>query len=94
LENARQAAAAGTDVAFVPAAADLYPDGFQTTVEVAELSRGLCGDRRPGHFRGVATVVAKLLHIVRPDLAVLGAKDLPAQKVVGRIVGDMCVINI
>ena len=73
-----KAAGAGTDVAFVPEAPDIYPAGFQTTIEVRELARGLDGPFRPGHFAGVATVVAKLFNIVQPDLAVFGAEGLPA----------------
>src|SRR4029077_1655158 len=65
-----KAAGAGTEVAFVPEVAEIYPAGFQTTIEVKELARGLDGLFRPGHFAGVATVVAKLFNIVQPDLAV------------------------
>src|SRR6476659_5034181 len=61
LAKARQS---GTDVAFVPEPEAMYPPGSQTFVEVMELQRGLCGDRRPGHFRGVATVVLKLFNLV------------------------------
>src|SRR6188472_419876 len=60
-----KAASAGTDVAFVPDAADVYPPGYQTVVEVPKLATGLCGPFRPGHFAGVATVVCKLLNVVR-----------------------------
>jgi pantoate--beta-alanine ligase len=83
------AARASTDVAFVPAPADMYPPGFQTFVEVRELQRGLCGDRRPGHFVGVATVVAKLFAIVRPHVTVFGEKDFQQLAVVRRMVRDL-----
>jgi len=84
-----KAAGAGTDVAFVPEARDVYPAGFQTTVEVHELARGLCGPFRPGHFAGVATVVCKLFNIVRPDVAVFGEKDFQQLAIVRRMVADL-----
>ena len=84
-----KAAGAGTDVAFVPDARDVYPAGFQTTVEVRELARGLCGPFRPGHFAGVATVVCKLFNVVRPDVAVFGEKDYQQLAIVRRMVTDL-----
>jgi pantoate--beta-alanine ligase len=86
-----KAAGAGTDVAFVPEVAEIYPLGFQTTVEVGELSRGLDGPFRPGHFAGVATVVAKLFNIVRPDLALFGEKDFQQLAIVRRMVADLAM---
>jgi pantoate--beta-alanine ligase len=86
-----KAAAAGTDVAFVPEVAEIYPLGFQTTVQVGELSRGLDGPFRPGHFAGVATVVAKLFNIVRPDLALFGEKDFQQLAIVRRMVADLAM---
>jgi len=84
-----KAAGAGTDVAFVPEARDVYPAGYQTTVEVKELARGLCGPFRPGHFAGVATVVCKLFNVVRPDVAVFGEKDYQQLAIVRRMVIDL-----
>ena len=82
--------AAGAHVVFAPEPAELYPPGAQTTVEVEKLSRPLCGASRPGHFRGVATVVAKLLLAAKPHLAVFGAKDFQQVAVVRRLVRDLC----
>jgi pantoate--beta-alanine ligase len=82
---------AGAAVAFVPAPAVMYPPGYQTYVDVRELSQGLDGDRRPGHFVGVATVVLKLFQIVRPHLAVFGEKDFQQLAVVRRMVRDLDV---
>jgi pantoate--beta-alanine ligase len=84
-----KAASAGTDVAFVPDARDVYPEGFQTTIEVRDLARGLCGPFRPGHFAGVATVVCKLFNVVRPDVAVFGEKDYQQLAIVRRMVADL-----
>jgi pantoate--beta-alanine ligase len=82
-------AAAGTDYVFTPSAGEIYPLGYQTHVEVENLSKGLCGAFRPGHFRGVATVVAKLFNIVQPDLALFGEKDFQQLRVVERMVKDL-----
>jgi pantoate--beta-alanine ligase len=82
-------AAAGVDVVFHPEAAEVYPPGHQTFVEVVELSRGLCGERRPGHFRGVATVVTQLFALLRPHLAVFGEKDYQQLLVVRRLALDL-----
>ncbi len=81
--------AEGVDLLFIPEAAEMYPSGYQTYVEVTEVSKGLCGDFRPGHFRGVATVVAKLFNIVKPHLAVFGEKDYQQLLVVKRMVEDL-----
>lgn len=80
---------AGVDVVFTPDAAEIYPPGFQTTVEVGQLSQGLCGARRPGHFKGVATVVAKLLALFLPDVAVFGRKDYQQLKIIERLARDL-----
>jgi len=67
--------AAGVDAVYLPGVKDMYPEGHQTFVEVTGVSRGLCGAARPGHFRGVATVVAKLFLAAKPHVAVFGEKD-------------------
>jgi pantoate--beta-alanine ligase len=82
----------GVDLLFAPSFEQIYPDGFSTTVEVAGLGETLCGDpgrRGPGHFRGVATVVTKLLNICGPDVAYFGAKDYQQTVVIRRLVADL-----
>ena len=82
------AAQAGVDVIFAPKAADMYPEGYQSYLNVEELTTHLCGASRPGHFRGVTTVVAKLFNIVMPALAVFGKKDFQQLAVIRRMVKD------
>lgn len=79
----------GTDIVFVPSAEEIYPPDFQTYVEVTELTKGLCGAFRPGHFKGVTTIVLKLFNIVKPHLAVFGEKDYQQLKVIQRMVKDL-----
>jgi pantoate--beta-alanine ligase len=79
----------GVDVVFAPEAPELYPDGAQTFVELTELARPLCGRTRPGHFRGVATVVTKLLCAAKPHVAVFGEKDWQQLAVIRRLVRDL-----
>ncbi len=81
--------AAGVELVFTPGIAEMYPTGAVTTVEVGGLSERLDGASRPGHFRGVATVVAKLLNIVRPDRAYFGQKDAVQVAVLRRMVLDL-----
>lgn len=80
---------AGVDAAFMPEAAEVYPPGFGTWVEVEGLTTKLEGKYRPGHFRGVATVVCKLLSIVRPDCAYFGQKDAQQLLVIRRMAADL-----
>jgi pantoate--beta-alanine ligase len=83
-------AQAGVDWVFSPDSPDrIYPPGFQTWVEVSEVSQGLCGGRRPGHFRGVATVVAKLFGLTRPHLALFGEKDWQQLQVIRTMARDL-----
>ncbi len=79
----------GTDFLFIPEPGEMYPLGYQTDVRVTELSKGLCGDSRPVHFKGVATVVAKLFNIVIPHVAVFGEKDYQQLHVIKRMVEDL-----
>ena len=81
--------AEGTDLAFIPSAEEMYPPGLDTWVEVGELARRLEGEDRPGHFRGVATVVAKLFNVVRPNRAYFGQKDGQQMAVIRRMVDDL-----
>ena len=80
---------AGVDYVFAPSAEEMYPDGFQTWVEVEEISTWLEGAARPGHFRGVATVCLKLFNIVRPMRAYFGQKDAEQAAVLERLVADL-----
>jgi pantoate--beta-alanine ligase len=77
------------DIVFAPQPEDMYPKGAVTYVTVEGLSEKLCGRSRPGHFRGVATVVAKLFHIVEPDLAFFGQKDAAQATIIRRMVRDL-----
>ena len=82
--------AAGVDMVLAPDdPGAVYPKDFQTWVDVTEVSKGLCGDRRPGHFRGVATVVAKLFGLSRPHVALFGEKDWQQLQVLRRMAADL-----
>lgn len=83
------AAQEGVDVLFVPRVEEVYPDGFATTVHVAGLTDGLEGAQRPGHFDGVATVVAKLFAMSQPDMAFFGGKDAQQAAMIRRLVRDL-----
>lgn len=80
---------AGVDVLFAPSASEMYPDAFVSTVNVERLTDHLCGAHRPGHFRGVTTVVAKLFHAVKPHVAVFGEKDFQQLAVIRRMTRDL-----
>ena len=84
-------ASAGVDVIFAPTANELYPEEQKTFVDVPDLTENLCGAFRPGHFRGVATVVLKLFGIVQPDRAYFGQKDAQQLAVIDRMVRDLNV---
>jgi pantoate--beta-alanine ligase len=87
--DVRIAEDAGVDVLFAPSAEELYPPGYQTWIDVEELSRPLEGEFRPGHFRGVATVCCKLFNLVRPRFAYFGQKDAQQVAVVRQMVRDL-----
>lgn len=84
-----RARTAGVDVAFAPSAAELYPPGYQTWVDVTELGAILEGEYRQGHFRGVATVCLKLFAIIRPDVVYFGQKDAQQVAVLRRMIADL-----
>lgn len=88
-DDAAALSAAGSDAIYAPGAAAIYPEGFATTVSVSGLTAGLCGPHRPGHFDGVATVVAKLLLQCAPDKALFGEKDFQQLQVIRRLVRDL-----
>lgn len=83
------ASEAGVDFAFAPTVAEMYPKGYQTTVDVSGVTQPLCGVSRPGHFCGVTTVVCKLFHIVQPHVAIFGEKDYQQLLTIRRMVQDL-----
>jgi pantoate--beta-alanine ligase len=83
------AAREGVDLVFVPSEEEMYPAGFETMVEPGQTAADLCGATRPGHFRGVATVVAKLFNIIKPDMAYFGQKDAQQVAVIRRMIKDL-----
>ncbi|MDB6089720.1 MAG: Pantothenate synthetase [Gammaproteobacteria bacterium] len=92
-QDERMLAEAGCNLMFMPDVSEVYPNGSEraTRIEVPGLSRILCGEFRPGHFEGVSTVVAKLFHIVEPDVAVFGEKDFQQLTIIRRMVADLCM---
>ena len=88
-EDAARSRAAGAAAVYAPTPASMYPEGFQSAVDLGNLTAPLCGRTRPGHFRGVTTVVTKLFHAVRPHLAVFGEKDYQQLAVVRRMTADL-----
>ena len=87
--DARLAAKAGADLLFVPSTQQMYSAGFQTTVEISNLSRPWEGKFRPGHFLGVTTVVSKLFNLVQPNIACFGQKDAQQARIVRQLIRDM-----
>jgi len=79
----------GVDIIFYPSAKEIYPEGYKTYVKVEDLSKVLCGSARPGHFRGVATVVTKLFNLVHPDIAYFGQKDAQQAIIIKKMVSDL-----
>ncbi len=92
-DDAARLADSGTDLLFAPTVDEIYPRGRElaTRVEVPGLSDLLCGEHRPGHFGGMATVVTQLLNIVQPDVAVFGEKDFQQLVIIRRLVADLCL---
>jgi len=87
--DSQKLASVGTDYIYFPDVREMYPEHYQTYITVEKLSQGLCGASRPIHFRGVATVVAKLFNIVQPEVAVFGEKDYQQLQVITRMVKDL-----
>ncbi len=88
-DDRRKCEAVGVDYLFVPEAGAMYGERFSTWVDESSLSKVLCGASRPGHFRGVCTVVTKLFHLIAPDIAVFGKKDAQQLAIVRRMVADL-----
>ncbi len=84
-----QAGTAGVDVIFHPQAQEMYPKGYSSFIEIDGITQKLCGLSRPGHFRGVATVVTKLFNIIQPDIAFFGQKDAQQVLVLQRMASDL-----
>jgi len=87
--DTKLAESAGVDVIFAPSVFEMYPDGYKTYVDVEKITEVLCGKSRPGHFKGVTTVVCKLFNIVQPDKAYFGQKDAQQVIVINKMVRDL-----
>ncbi|MFZ1431290.1 MAG: pantoate--beta-alanine ligase, partial [Geminicoccaceae bacterium] len=87
-------AGAGAQLVFLPTVAEMYPEGASTWVEVLGLSQGLCAERRPHHFRGVATVVTKLLNQAQADIAIFGEKDYQQLQIIKRLTRDLAIPTV
>ncbi len=85
----RLARSVGVDIIFNPAPEDMYPENYRTYLNVEKLTNGLCGASRPGHFRGVTTVVTKLFNLVKPDIAYFGQKDAQQVRVIEKMAQDL-----
>jgi pantoate--beta-alanine ligase len=79
----------GVDVIFFPSNAEMYPNGYQTYVDVEKVTQNLCGASRPGHFRGVTTICCKLFNIIKPHTAIFGKKDIQQLAAIKRMVVDL-----
>ena len=84
----------GVDIVFTPKAKDMFKKGFNAYVEVPGLSHKLCGKSRPGHFRGVTTIVNKLFNLVKPHIAFFGLKDYQQQVIIKKMVKDLNMVNL
>lgn len=87
--DAKLAAQEGVDIIFYPTDEEMYPQGFVTTVRVDQLTEGLCGASRPGHFDGVTTICAKIFNVVKPNFAIFGQKDAQQALVIRQMVRDL-----
>jgi len=88
-EDSKKVGATGADIIFLPTTETMYPAGHQTYVEVTNATKGLCGDSRPAHFKGVTTIVTKLFNIIMPNKAIFGEKDYQQLAVIRQMAKDL-----